>query len=83
MSDVYILVKRALEKLHLHPQWGPDTHDDPHETGAARTAARPLFVQKKTILETIKSVSISDYYKFVFLHITLISSCLVIRDFTG
>ena len=46
ISDVYILVKSALEKLHLHPQWGPYTHDDPHETGAARTAARPLFVQK-------------------------------------
>ena len=24
-------------------QGGPDTHDDPHETGAARTAARPLL----------------------------------------
>ena len=27
-------------------QGGPDTPDDPHETGAARTAARPLLVQK-------------------------------------
>ena len=27
-------------------QGGTDTHDDPHETGAARTAARPLLVQK-------------------------------------
>ena len=27
-------------------QGGPDTHDDPHETVAARTAARPLLVQK-------------------------------------
>ena len=44
--DVCISVKRALEKLHLHPQWGPYTHDDPHETGAARTAARPFLVQK-------------------------------------
>ena len=26
---------------------GPDTHDDPLETGGARTTARPLFVQKK------------------------------------
>ena len=69
ISDVYILVKRALEKLYLHPQWGQDTHDEPHETGAARTAARPFFVQKKTILEPIKIVPISDYYKFVFLHI--------------
>ena len=24
----------------------PDTDDDPHETGTARTAARPLRVQK-------------------------------------
>ena len=46
ISDVYILVKRPPEKLHLHPQWGPNTHDDPHETGAARKAAQPLFVQK-------------------------------------
>ena len=20
----------------MHPQWGPNTHDDPHKTGAAR-----------------------------------------------
>ena len=46
ISDVYIWVKRPLEKLHLHLQGGPNTHDDPHETGAARTAARPLLVQK-------------------------------------
>ena len=26
---------------------GPYTHDDPNKTGAARTAARPLLVQKK------------------------------------
>ena len=44
ISDGYILVKRALEKIQLHPQWGPDTHDDPHETEAARTAARPPFL---------------------------------------
>ena len=25
---------------------GPGTHDYPHETGAAQTAARPLVVQK-------------------------------------
>ena len=28
-------------------QGGPDTHDHPHETVAAQTAARPLLVQKK------------------------------------
>ena len=42
---------------------GPDTHDDPHETGAARKAAQGLYVQK-TILESIKSVSISDLNKY-------------------
>ena len=35
-------------------QGGSDTHDDPHEMGAVRKAARPLLVQK-TILETLKS----------------------------
>ena len=44
--DVYILVKRPLEKLHLHPQWGPDTHNSPHQRGAASKAEQPLFVQK-------------------------------------
>ena len=28
-------------------QGGSDTHYEPHETGAAQTAARPLIVQKK------------------------------------
>ena len=36
-------------------QGGPDTHDDLHEMWAARTAVRPLLVQKKNILETTKS----------------------------
>ena len=35
-------------------QGWPDTHDDPHKTGDARTAARPLLVQKNH-LKTIKS----------------------------
>ena len=44
------------KRLYLGQMWemgamelttaGPDTPDDPHETGAARTAARPLLVQK-------------------------------------
>ena len=33
--DVYILVKRPLEKLHLHPQWVADIHNSPHQRGAA------------------------------------------------
>ena len=55
-----ILVKWQLEKLHLHPKWVPNTHDDPHKTGARRKATQPLFVQKKNIFETIKSILISD-----------------------
>ena len=43
--NVYILVKRPLEKLHLHPQWGPDTHISPHQRGAVSKAEQPLFVQ--------------------------------------
>ena len=58
-------------------QGGPDTHDDPHETGSARRAVRPLIVQKKTMLETIKIFSIFDYDKFVFLHIEINNSCFV------
>ena len=46
--DVYISVKRALEKLHLHPQWGPDTQNRPHQRGAVSKAEQPIFVQKKT-----------------------------------
>ena len=41
---------------------GPYTHDDPHQRGAVREAAEPLFVQKKAILETIKSSSIHVLY---------------------
>ena len=36
--NVYISVKRALEKLHLHPQWGPDTYNSPHQRGAVSKA---------------------------------------------
>ena len=46
MLNVYILVKRPLEKLHLHPQWGPDTHNSPHQRGAISNAEQPLFVLK-------------------------------------
>ena len=41
-------------------QNGPDTHDDPHKTGAARIAQDPSL-WRKNILETIKSFKISDY----------------------
>ena len=62
MSDVYILVKWLLEKLHLHPKWGPKTHEDQDEPGAARKVVHPSLY-RKPILETIKSVSLSDYIK--------------------
>ena len=44
--NVHILVKGPLEKLHLHPQWGPDTHNSPHQRGAVSKAKQPLFVHK-------------------------------------
>ena len=40
---------------------GPDTHDDPYKTGAR---PRNPFLCRKTILETIKSISISDWNKY-------------------
>ena len=45
--DVYTSVKRALEKLHLHPQWGPDTHNSPHQRGAVSKAEQLLFGAEK------------------------------------
>ena len=42
-------------------------NDDPHKTGAARMAAQPLFVQKRNILQTIKSFSTSDFNKYAIL----------------
>ena len=55
MSDVYILVKRALEKLHLH-----QTHIMTHTKQEPRGRPRDPFLCRKTILESIKSVSISN-----------------------
>ena len=43
---VYILVKCGRQVRPRHPRGDPDTHDDPHETGAAHKAAQALFVQK-------------------------------------
>ena len=57
---------------------GAQTHMMTHTKREPRGQPRDPFMCRKTILETIKSVSISDYYKFVFLHIPLINSCLVI-----
>ena len=44
--NVYILDKRPLEKLHLHPQWGPNTHNSPQQRGAVSKAEQRLFGQK-------------------------------------
>ena len=44
--NINIMVKRPLEKLHLYPKWGPDTHISPHQRGAVSKAEQPLFVQK-------------------------------------
>ena len=60
MLNVYILAKRTLKKLYLHPHWGPDTYNSPHEWRAASKAEQPLVVQKKAIFKTIKSFSIVD-----------------------
>ena len=63
--EIYILIKRPLEKLHLHPQWGPDTHNRPHQRGAASKAEQPLCVQGKIIIKkNMKSFSISDEIKY-------------------
>ena len=53
--DVYISVKRALEKIHLDPQWGQDTHNSPHQREAVSKAEQPLFVQKKAFLKLSKA----------------------------
>ena len=41
------LGQKTLEKLHLHPKWGLDTHNSPHQRGASSKAEQPLIVQKK------------------------------------
>ena len=66
ISHGSILVKCEQHRQQMPPQGGPDTHDDPHKTGAARKAAQALYVQK-TILESIKSFSISDWNKISIL----------------
>ena len=53
---------------------GAQTHMMTHLKREPRGQLRDPLLCRKTILETIKSVSISDYYKFVFLHIPLINS---------
>ena len=41
---------------------GPDTHDNPHQKGAAREAAGTLFIQQETKLGGFKSLSILRKY---------------------
>ena len=45
----------AIEAMQVAPG-GPDTHDDPHKTGAAQTAARPLFILMNHFRKYQKSV---------------------------
>ena len=66
ISDVSISVKCGQHRQQMHPQGGPDPHDDPHETEAARTAAQ-AFYGRKTILDSIKRFSISDWNKIPIL----------------
>ena len=40
IPDVSISVKCEQHRQQMRPQGGPDTHDYPYETGAARTAAQ-------------------------------------------
>ena len=44
--DVDILVKCLRDKIHLHPQLGPDTHYDSHKTWAERNLAQPLLMHE-------------------------------------
>ena len=44
--DFYILVERPLEKLHFYYQWGPHTHNSPHQMGAVSKAEQTLFLHK-------------------------------------
>ena len=62
---------------------GAQAHMMTHTKREPHGQLRDPFLCRKTILETFKSFSISDYYKFVFLHIPLINRCSVIKDFTG
>ena len=57
---------------------GAQTYMMTHTKREPRGRPRDPFLCRKTILETIKSVSISDYYKYVFLHTSLNNSCLLI-----
>ena len=60
----------AMGTMELTPA-GPDTYDEPHETGAARTAAQ-ASEGRKTILESIKRFSISDWNNIPMLHLVSI-----------
>ena len=44
----------TVRESYMHPQRGPNTHDDPHKTGAARKAVQPLFVQKNPFKNYLK-----------------------------
>ena len=70
----------AISRTNVGNKQGPDTHDDPHKTGAARKAAQPLFVQKNH-LKTIKSFSISDYIKYPITYLVIINYIQSVKSF--
>ena len=59
------------------------THMMTHTKREPRGRPRDPSSCRKTILETIKSLLISDYYKLVFLYRGITNSCLVKLNFTG
>ena len=48
---------------------GPNTHHNPHQKGAAWRLQDRCAEEEKNILETIKVFSVSDLYKYPFLHL--------------
>ena len=46
----------AIKAMQVTPD-GPDTHNNPHQMGAARTAARPHFVQNFFLRNYQKSLN--------------------------
>ena len=79
---LYLIQMGEIDALEV-TQSGPDTHDMTHTKREPHGQPRDPSLCRKTILETIKSFKISDYYKVVFLHIEINNSCLVKLDGVG
>ena len=76
--NVYFLVKRPLEKLHLHPQWGPDTHNSPHQRGGVSKAEQTLFVPKNHFKNYQKLFNLHSFIRNSFLTIYY-STCFKVK----